>query len=80
MTLVEDARQWWRWWSVRMAMVAGAVAGAIVSQPQILTNLVAYVPEQWRPLAGSLAGLIVFGAPTIARLIQQGGKSDGNTA
>lgn len=73
MTLVDDARQWWRWWSVRMAMVAGAVAGALVAQPQILTSLVAYVPDRWRPLASALAGLTVFAAPTIARLVQQGG-------
>lgn len=80
MTLVEDARQWWRWWSVRMAALAGVVAGALVAQPQILTGLVAYVPERWRPLASALAGVVVFAAPTIARLIKQGGKVDGNAA
>ncbi|WCT78866.1 hypothetical protein [Novosphingobium humi] len=80
MTLVEDARLWWRWWSVRMAMVAGAAAGAVVAQPQILTNLVAYVPERWRPLAGSLVGIITFAAPTLARILKQRGKSNGNAA
>ena len=73
MILVDDARQWWRWWSVRLAALAGVVAGALVAQPQILTGLVAYVPEQWRPAASALAGIAVFAAPTIARLVQQGG-------
>lgn len=79
MTLVDDARQWWRWWSVRMAALAGIAAGALVAQPQILTALVAYVPERWRPLASALAGIAVFAAPTLARLIQQRSKTDGNT-
>lgn len=77
MMLVEDVRQAWRWWSVRLAALAGAGAAALVAQPQILTGLVAYVPERWRPLASALAGVAVFAAPTIARLIQQGSKSDG---
>lgn len=63
-----------------MAALAGVLAGALVAQPQILTALVAYVPEPWRPLASALAGLVVFAAPTVARLVQQGGKSDGNAA
>lgn len=73
MTLVDDVRQCWRWWSVRMAALAGVMAGALVAQPQILTGLVAYVPAQWRPVASALAGIVVFAAPTIARLVQQGG-------
>lgn len=80
MTLVDDVRQAWRWWSVRLAMVAGIGAGALVAQPQLLTGLVAYVPEQWRPLASAAAGIVVFGAPTIARVLQQGSKPDGNAA
>lgn len=77
MTLVEDARQAWRWWSVRMAAIAGMVAAALVAQPQILTGLVAYVPEAWRPAAASLAGIAVFAAPTLVRLLKQGSQSDG---
>ena len=72
MKLVEEARQAWRWWSVRMAALAGIVAGALVAQPQILTGLVAYVPEQWRPAASALAGIVVFAAPTLARIVKQG--------
>jgi hypothetical protein len=75
MTLVDDARQAWRWWSVRLAALAGIVAGALVAQPQLLTGLVAYVPEPWRPVASALAGIAVFAAPTIARLLQQGGSN-----
>lgn len=77
MTLVDDARACWRWWSVRMAALAGVVVGALVAQPQLLTGLVAYVPDEWRPLASALAGVITFAAPTIARLLQQGSKDNG---
>lgn len=77
MTLVDDARQFWRWWSVRLAVVAGAVAGAVVNNPQILTGLVAYVPPQYRTLASALVGVAVALAPTLARLIKQKAPANG---
>lgn len=76
MHLVDDARQAWRWWSVHMAAIAGLIAASLVAQPQILTGLVAYVPEAWRPAAASVAGIMVFAAPTLVRLIKQGSQSN----
>jgi len=73
--LVDDARQAWRWWSIRAAAVAGVAVGLVVQQPDLLTGLVAYVPAPWRPLASVLAGLAVFTAPTALRLIKQGGAN-----
>lgn len=63
--LIEEVRQFWRFWSVRLAIVAGIVAGAIVEQPDILTGLVAYVPDELRPGASALTGVIVFALPTL---------------
>ncbi|WP_068090880.1 DUF7940 domain-containing protein [Novosphingobium rosa] len=77
MRLVDDARQFWRLWSVRVHALIALCVGAVVSDPHILTGLVYYVPDPWRPLAGSFAGIVVFGMPTVARLLKQGGKSDG---
>lgn len=79
MRLVDDARHAWRWWSVRLAALAGVAAGALVANPQILTGLVDYVPAPYRPQASALVGLLVFVAPTVARILQQGSKSDGST-
>ena len=79
MRLVDDARHAWRWWSVRLAALAGVAAGALVAHPEILTGLVDYVPAPYRQQASALIGLMVFAAPTVARILQQGDKSDGST-
>ena len=77
--LVDDARQAWRWWSIRAAALAGVAVGLVVQQPDLLTGLVAYVPTPWRPLAAAAAGLAVFAAPTALRLIKQGSAANGQS-
>jgi hypothetical protein len=79
MQLVDDARAAWRWWSVRLALVAGAAAGLVVDQPQILNGAVAIVPERWRPLAAAVAGLLVAVAPIAARLLKQKDAANGKS-
>ncbi|RSU73168.1 hypothetical protein BRX37_16575 [Sphingomonas sp. S-NIH.Pt3_0716] len=63
--LIEEVRQFWRFWSVRLAIVAGVIAGAIVEQPEILTGLIAYVPMALRPAASAVIGAAVFLLPTL---------------
>jgi hypothetical protein len=77
MTLVDDARQFWRWWSVRVAALAGLITTWVIDQPQQALGLIAYVPAEWRPLAAALAGFAVFGLPTLVRLLKQKGKTNG---
>ncbi len=76
MKLIEEARQFWRWWSVRLAALAGIVAGYFTAYPAQLQGLLAYVPERWRPVASIAVGLVVFALPTLARVIKQEGKSN----
>ena len=78
MRLIADARLWWRMWSVRLATIPALIAGYLTAYPGELPKLVAYVPEDWRPLAGVLVSFVVFGVPTLVRLMQQGGGSDAN--
>jgi hypothetical protein len=65
MRLVDDARQAWRWWSVRAAAVAGVVAGWAVTAPQQVFGLIAYVPEYWRPAAGQCWALACSCCPRL---------------
>lgn len=75
MRFIENwAEQLWRAWSIRLAAVAGIIVGWFTAYPQALLQLVAYVPEQWRPAASVAASLIAFAVPTVARLVKQGGK------
>lgn len=63
--LIEEVRHIWRLWSVRLAILAGILAGAIVEQPAILTGLIAYVPISLRPAASAMTGIAVFALPTL---------------
>ncbi len=76
MNLVPNWRQAWRWWSIRLSIVAGAMAGYLATPDGIafLKAMLVHVPEGLRPLG---AFLIVSAVPTIARLIQQE-SSDGS--
>lgn len=71
MTLVDDARHWWRLWSIRIhALLAFGVCAAM-ENPEILKAPLAYVPEYWRPLAVVIVGFVVFALPSAARLLKQ---------
>lgn len=73
MTLIENARQAWRFASVRLAIVAGVVSGWAATDPQGFATLMESVPEQLRPLVG----VLVAGAAIYTRLVKQGSEADG---
>lgn len=56
MTLVDDAKQWWRWHSVRALAVLGIVAEAWLNSP----TLQAWLPTRWASVAVGVAAAIVF--------------------
>jgi hypothetical protein len=73
MKLIENwAEALWRAWSIRLAMIAGLIGGYFAAYPAELQKLVALVPEQYRPLASIVAGLLIFSTATGARLVKQG--------
>ncbi len=70
--LIDEARQWWRMWSVRLAALAGIAAGYLAANPDVTESILALLPEgPWRVLASAAIGLFVFGAATGARLLRQ---------
>lgn len=72
--LIDDARQWHKMWSVRLAAFAAALGAAIVAAPQMMLGLLAYVPEDWRPAAAAVTAVVSFVIPTLLRLWKQPGK------
>ena len=59
-------------WSIRLAALAGILAGIIASNQSIALGLVYFLPEGiWRVVAGVGIGFIVFVIPTIVRLVKQ---------
>lgn len=72
MKLIEEARQAWKLWSIRIAAIAAILAGVIASNQSIALGLVYFLPEgPWRVVAGIGIGLVVFVIPTVARLVKQ---------
>ena len=78
MKFVQDWRQAWRWWSVRLSVLAGIVAGYVATPEGAasIAALVRYVPDHWRPIASIGIGLAVAMIPTLTRIIQQGASDD----
>lgn len=72
MKFIEEVRQAWKMWSIRLAAVAGIVAGIIAANQSIALGLVYFLPDGiWRVIAGIAIGLVVFVIPTITRLVKQ---------
>jgi len=77
MKLIEEARQAWKLWSVKLAAITAILAAIVASNQTIALGLVYFLPEgPWRVVAGIGIGLVVFVIPTVVRLVKQG-KSDG---
>ena len=73
MKLIENARQAWRFASVRLALVAGVISGWAATDPQGFAKLMEALPANVRPLVG----VLVAGAAIYTRLVKQGGKTGG---
>lgn len=77
MKLIEEARQAWKLWSVKLAALTAILAAIVASNQTIALGLVYFLPEgPWRVVAGIGIGLVVFVIPTVVRLVKQG-KADG---
>jgi len=75
--LIDDARQAWKFWSVRLAMLAGVTAGYLAANPDQTQALLDLLPDgPARVLASAGLGLFVFSLAAGTRLARQGKKPD----
>lgn len=73
--LIEDWRNFWRFWSVRLGVIGSALTGFLVAFPDqalqawalLPADLKAFLPEQYMPLVG----VAIFVLSLIARAIKQ---------
>lgn len=73
--LIEDWRNFWRFWSVRLGIVGSAVTAVLIAFPDVAlsawammpADLKAAIPERYMPLIG----VGIFVASLIARAIKQ---------
>lgn len=72
MGLIDEARHWWRMWSIRWQVAVGLLMAFACGHPEAFTGLVTYVPPYWRPLASTVASLTVFTIlPAVLRVMKQ---------
>lgn len=76
--LIDNAGEWWRMWSVRLAALAGVVAAYLAANPDQTQALLDVLPDgPLRVLASIAIGVFVFGLATGARLAKQGKPEGG---
>lgn len=76
--LIDNAGQWWRMWSVRLAALAGVVAAYLAANPDQTQSLLDVLPDgPLRVLASIGIGVFVFGLATGTRLVKQPEKDSG---
>ena len=73
--LIEDWRNFWRFWSVRLGVIGSAITAVLIAFPDVAlsawamlpADLKATIPEPYMPLIG----VGIFVASLIARAIKQ---------
>ena len=73
--LIEDWRNFWRFWSVRLGIVGSAITGVLIAFPDVAlsawammpADLKSVIPERYMPLIG----VGIFVASLVARAIKQ---------
>ena len=73
--LIEDWRNFWRFWSVRLGIIGSAITGVLIAFPDVAlsawgmmpADLKAAIPERYMPLIG----VGIFVASLTARAIKQ---------
>ncbi len=78
MKLIEGwAQHLMKAWSIRLAAMAGVLAGYLAANPEQTEQLLALLPDgPLRVLASAGIGLFVFTLATGARLMKQGKPTD----
>ena len=73
--LIEDWRNFWRFWSVRLGIIGSAITGVLIAFPDVAlsawammpADLKSVIPERYMPLIG----VVIFVASLVARAIKQ---------
>ena len=69
--MIETARHWWKFWSVRFDAIMYAVMGYFIAYPAEVEKLVGALPESIRPVVAFVVPILLFAAKTGARVTVQ---------
>jgi hypothetical protein len=75
MKLVENAKDWTKWWSVRLSILGGAILTFLELYPNAIGTVVQALPSEVRagidPEIFRVIGIVCVLASPIARVIKQ---------
>ena len=73
--LVENAKDWSKWWSVRLSIIGGAILTLLEAFPNAVATVISVLPEQVTTQVGDeilrFIAIICIVASPIARVIKQ---------
>jgi hypothetical protein len=76
--LCAEADQWYKMWSSWLAIAWGAIVYAVVGDPTTLSQLIAMVPSQYRPLVPWFVAPLAAALPIIVHCLKQASLSKGD--
>jgi preprotein translocase subunit SecY len=83
MKLVDDARDWSKWWSVRLSIVGGALLTFLEAFPHAVATVISTLPSE---VTGTIdegilkaIGIICILASPVARVIKQNKLDEADT-
>jgi Ca2+/Na+ antiporter len=75
MTLVPDVKDWFKWWSVRLSIIGGAILTLLEAFPNAVATVISVLPEQITNQVGDeilrVIAIVCIVASPIARVIKQ---------
>jgi hypothetical protein len=78
--LVDDARDWSKWWSVRLSITGTFILTLLEVFPDVISTIVVALPEEVRqalePNHLKIIGIICIAASPVARVLKQSRLDD----
>ena len=75
MKLVPDARDWSKWWSVRLSIIGGTILTLLEAFPNAIATVIQILPDQVTQHVGDeilrVIAIVCIVASPIARVIKQ---------
>jgi preprotein translocase subunit SecY len=75
MKLVENSRDWSKWWSIRFSIVGGAILTLLEAFPNVVSEIIQTLPDAITQAVGTdilkAIGIVCIIASPIARVIKQ---------
>ncbi|MEM6907164.1 MAG: hypothetical protein AAF494_00675 [Pseudomonadota bacterium] len=78
--LVDDASNWWRWFSTHILALISALTGFLATNSMELAAVLAFLPEELHSLGGAAIAVVLFVIGLIGRLFKQGEPIDVETS